>query len=211
MAAKKPWYRVLYIQVLVAIAVGVALGHFYPDIGKEMKPLGDAFIALIKMMIAPAIFCTIVHGIASIGDMRKVGRVGIKTLVYFELVSTLALAIGLLVGELLGRAHAVAQHRLGDGPGGDEGRQVLRDAGRAGRRGGLAREREPGRPGSRGDVDWRDRRRAGELGGRALRQHGGAVRDRGHPRHLLTLRRIGGRRQAQRQLECQFGKQHVTG
>jgi aerobic C4-dicarboxylate transport protein len=101
MAAKKPWYRVLYIQVLVAIAVGVALGHFYPDIGKEMKPLGDAFIALIKMMIAPAIFCTIVHGIASIGDMRKVGRVGIKTLVYFELVSTLALAIGLLVGELL--------------------------------------------------------------------------------------------------------------
>jgi aerobic C4-dicarboxylate transport protein len=101
MAAKKPWYRVLYIQVLVAIAIGVLLGHFYPDTGKAMKPLGDGFIALIKMMIAPAIFCTVVHGIASIGDMRKVGRVGMKTLLYFELVSTLALAIGLLVGELL--------------------------------------------------------------------------------------------------------------
>jgi aerobic C4-dicarboxylate transport protein len=101
MVAKKPWYSILYIQVLVAIVIGVALGHFYPDIGKAMKPLGDGFIALIKMMIAPAIFCTVVHGIASIGDMRKVGRVGMKTLFYFEVVSTLALAIGLLVGELM--------------------------------------------------------------------------------------------------------------
>src|ERR1700712_1926079 len=101
MAVKKPWYSILYIQVLVAIAVGVALGHFYPEAGKEMKPLGDAFIALIRMMIAPAIFCTVVHGIASIGDMRKVGRIGLKTLVYFELVSTLALAVGLIVGELV--------------------------------------------------------------------------------------------------------------
>jgi aerobic C4-dicarboxylate transport protein len=99
--ARQPWYRILYVQVLVAIAVGVTLGYFYPDAGKAMKPLGDGFIALIKMMIAPAIFCTVVHGIASIGDMRKVGRIGVKTLLYFETVSTVALLIGLLVGELL--------------------------------------------------------------------------------------------------------------
>jgi aerobic C4-dicarboxylate transport protein len=98
---RQPWYRILYIQVLVAIVLGVALGYFYPDAGKALKPLGDGFIALIKMMIAPAIFCTVVHGIASIGDMRKVGRIGGKTLLYFETVSTVALLIGLLVGELL--------------------------------------------------------------------------------------------------------------
>lgn len=99
--AKQPWYRILYIQVLIAIAIGVSLGYFYPDAGKAMKPLGDGFIALIKMMIAPAIFCTVVHGIASIGDMRKVGRIGGKTLLYFEVVSTVALLIGLLVGHFL--------------------------------------------------------------------------------------------------------------
>src|ERR1700761_2336578 len=101
MTARQPWYKVLYIQVLIAIALGVALGYFYPDAGKAMKPLGDGFIALIKMMIAPAIFCTVVHGIASIGDMRKVGRIGGKTLLYFETVSTVALLIGLLVGHFL--------------------------------------------------------------------------------------------------------------
>jgi len=98
---RQPWYRILYVQVLLAIAVGVTLGYLNPDAGKAMKPLGDGFIALIKMMIAPAIFCTVVHGIASIGDMRKVGRIGAKTLLYFETVSTVALLIGLLVGELL--------------------------------------------------------------------------------------------------------------
>ncbi|HEY0218415.1 MAG TPA: dicarboxylate/amino acid:cation symporter [Afipia sp.] len=101
MTARQPWYRILYVQVLVAIVIGVALGYFYPDAGKALKPLGDAFIALIKMMIAPAIFCTVVHGIASIGDMRKVGRIGLKTLLYFETVSTVALIVGLLVGILL--------------------------------------------------------------------------------------------------------------
>src|SRR3984957_905901 len=101
MTAGKPWYRVLYIQVLIAIALGVLVGHFYPDAGKSVKWLGDGFIGLIKMMIAPAIFCTVVHGIASIGDMSKVGRVGAKTLFYFEAVSTLALAIGLIVGEVM--------------------------------------------------------------------------------------------------------------
>src|SRR5215472_2627378 len=96
---RRPWYSILYIQVLIAIALGIALGYFNPDLGKEMKPLGDGFISLIKMMIAPVIFCTVVHGISSMGDLRKVGRVGVKTLFYFEVVSTVALAIGLLVGR----------------------------------------------------------------------------------------------------------------
>src|ERR1700676_4490442 len=95
------WYKILYVQVLIAIALGILIGYFYPNFGKALKPLGDGFIALIKMMIAPVIFCTVVHGISSMGDLKRVGRVGLKTLVYFEAVSTLALAIGLLVGELL--------------------------------------------------------------------------------------------------------------
>src|SRR3954462_12882405 len=99
--SRRPWYTVLYVQVLIAIALGIAVGHFYPKMGASLKPLGDAFISLIKMMIAPVIFCTIVHGIASMRDLGKVGRVGLKALVYFEVVSTFALAIGLLVGELL--------------------------------------------------------------------------------------------------------------
>ena len=100
-AARHPWYKILYIQVLIAIAAGVVLGHFLPDAGKAMKPLGDGFIALIRMMIAPLIFCTVVHGIASMSDLKKVGRIGVKTLLYFEVVSTFALAIGLIVGELV--------------------------------------------------------------------------------------------------------------
>jgi aerobic C4-dicarboxylate transport protein len=97
----RPWYTVLYVQVLIAIAIGVALGYFYPGTAKAMKPLGDGFISLIKMMIGPVIFCTVVHGIGSMGDLKKVGRIGIKTLVYFEVVSTFALALGLIVGELV--------------------------------------------------------------------------------------------------------------
>ena len=100
-APHQPWYRVLYIQVLIAIALGVLLGYVAPDTAKSMKWLGDAFIALIKMMIAPVIFCTIVHGIASIGDLKKVGRVGLKALIYFEVVSSLALLIGVIVGEII--------------------------------------------------------------------------------------------------------------
>lgn len=100
-ASSRPWYRILYVQVLIAIALGILIGHFFPDTGKALKPLGDGFIALIKMMIAPVIFCTVVHGIGSMRDLQKVGRVGVKTLFYFEAVSTLALAIGLIVGELL--------------------------------------------------------------------------------------------------------------
>ena len=98
---RKPWYTVLYVQVLIAIALGVFIGHFFPKTGTALKPLGDAFISLIKMMIAPVIFCTVVHGIASMRDLGKVGRVGLKALVYFEVVSTFALAIGLVVGELV--------------------------------------------------------------------------------------------------------------
>ena len=97
----QPWYKVLYLQVLIAIALGVLIGYFYPHLGKELKPLGDGFISLIKMMIAPVIFCTVVHGISSMGDLKRVGRVGLKALVYFEVVSTVALAVGLLVGEVL--------------------------------------------------------------------------------------------------------------
>jgi len=101
MTKHRPWYSILYVQVIVAILFGVAIGHYFPSTGVALKPLGDAFIALIKMMIAPVIFCTVVHGIASMSDLRKVGRVGAKTLLYFELVSTVALAIGLLVGEIV--------------------------------------------------------------------------------------------------------------
>jgi aerobic C4-dicarboxylate transport protein len=95
------WYTVLYVQVLIAITVGVLVGYFYPKTGTALKPLGDAFIALIRMMIAPVIFCTVVHGIASMTNLAKVGRVGLKALVYFEVVSTAALAIGLLVAEIV--------------------------------------------------------------------------------------------------------------
>src|SRR5215813_2037170 len=97
----QPWYKILYVQVLIAIFLGVMIGWLKPDLGKELKPLGDGFIALIKMMIAPVIFCTVVHGISSMGDLKRVGRVGLKALVYFEVVSTVALAVGLLVGEIL--------------------------------------------------------------------------------------------------------------
>src|SRR5712691_5605253 len=95
-----PWYRVLYLQVLTAIVLGIAFGRFYPETAVAMKPLGDGFIALIRMMIAPVIFCTVVHGIASMRDLGKVGRVGLKAVVYFEAVSTVALGVGLLIGEV---------------------------------------------------------------------------------------------------------------
>src|SRR3954451_5904070 len=98
---RKPFYHSLYVQVLTAIAIGVALGHFYPQLGEQMKPLGDAFIKLIKMVIAPIIFCTVVHGIASMQDMKKVGRVGLKALIYFEVLTTIALIVGLIVMNTL--------------------------------------------------------------------------------------------------------------
>jgi len=95
--ASTPWYRILYVQVLLAVVLGIAVGWLRPEFGASLKPLGDGFIKLVKMMIAPIIFCTVVHGIASMSDLRKLGRVGIKTLLYFEVVSTIALVIGLAV------------------------------------------------------------------------------------------------------------------
>src|ERR1700719_4902904 len=98
---KKPIYKHLYAQVLFAIACGVLLGHFYPDTGAAMKPLGDGFIKLIKMIIAPIIFCTVVTGIAGMEDMKKVGKTGGLALLYFEVVSTLALIVGLIAINVL--------------------------------------------------------------------------------------------------------------
>ncbi|MES2830910.1 MAG: dicarboxylate/amino acid:cation symporter [Pseudomonadota bacterium] len=98
---RTPAYHSLYIQVLVAILVGVILGHFFPEKGAEMKPLGDGFIKLIKMIIAPVIFCTVVIGIAGMEDMKKVGRTGGFALLYFGIVSTLALVIGMIVVDLV--------------------------------------------------------------------------------------------------------------
>jgi aerobic C4-dicarboxylate transport protein len=95
--AHRPWWRHLYVQVLIAILIGALLGHFFPRYGAAMKPFGDAFIAAIRMVIAPIIFCTVVHGIASMEDMKKVGRVGLKALIYFEAMTTVALAVGLIV------------------------------------------------------------------------------------------------------------------
>jgi len=96
-ARKQALYRSLYFQVLVAIGAGVVLGVFFPGAGAAMKPLGDGFIKLIKMMIAPIIFCTVVLGIAGTEDLRKVGKVGGLALLYFEVVSTLSLLLGLLI------------------------------------------------------------------------------------------------------------------
>jgi len=93
----KKLYQHLYIQVLFAITMAIILGHFYPQTAIEMKPLGDGFVKLIKMIIAPIIFCTVVTGISGMQDMKKLGRVGVKALLYFEVVSTIALLIGLVV------------------------------------------------------------------------------------------------------------------
>ena len=98
---KPPLYRSLYFQVICAVIAGVALGHFYPTLGAEMKPLGDGFIKLIKMIIAPIIFCTVVIGIAGMEDMKKVGKTGGLALLYFEVVSTFALIIGLVLVNVL--------------------------------------------------------------------------------------------------------------
>ena len=98
---RTPLYKSLYLQVLIAIAIGVALGHFYPETGAAMKPLGDGFIKLIKMIIAPIIFCTVVIGIAGMEDMKKVGKTGGLALLYFEIVSTIALLVGLVMVNVL--------------------------------------------------------------------------------------------------------------
>src|ERR1700759_1024889 len=94
-------FRKIYVQVLLAIFIGIAFGAIWPNAGAAMKPLGDAFISLIRMMIGPVIFCTIVHGIGSMHDMAKVGRIGLKSILWFEFISTIALGLGLLAAHLL--------------------------------------------------------------------------------------------------------------
>src|ERR1700759_122533 len=108
--AAKPWYKILYVQVLFAILLGVVIGSLWPALATNewIKALGDGFIKLIRMVIAPIIFCTVVSGISHIQDARKVGRVGVKALVYFELVSSLALVIGLVMGNLVQAGHGLA-------------------------------------------------------------------------------------------------------
>jgi len=105
----KPWYKILYLQVLIAILLGVVVGWLWPNLATNdwIKALGDGFIKLIKMVIAPIIFCTVVSGIAHIQDARKVGRVGVKALVYFEVVSSFALILGLVVGNLVQVGHGL--------------------------------------------------------------------------------------------------------
>jgi aerobic C4-dicarboxylate transport protein len=101
--AHRPWYRILYVQVLLAIVLGAFLGWLFPDFGKNdwIKALGDGFVKLIRMVIAPIIFCTVVSGIAHISEVKKVGRVAVKALIYFEVMSTLALILGLVTANVL--------------------------------------------------------------------------------------------------------------
>lgn len=98
---KKPWYASLFLQLAVAIVIGVCVGAFFPEFGKNLKPVSDGFIKLIKMLIAPIIFCVVVTGIAHVGDLKSVGRIGLKALLYFECVTTFALVFGLLVGNVV--------------------------------------------------------------------------------------------------------------
>jgi len=100
-APRLPWYRQLYAQVLIAIALGALLGHFEPAFAEQLKPLGDAFIKLVKMIIAPVIFLTIVTGIAGMTHLRTVGRVFAKAMTYFLFFSTLALVIGMVVAHVV--------------------------------------------------------------------------------------------------------------
>ncbi|MFK4719643.1 aerobic C4-dicarboxylate transport protein [Bradyrhizobium niftali] len=108
--ASQAWYKILYVQVLIAILIGAMVGCLWPSVATNdwVKALGDGFIKLIKMVIAPIIFCTVTSGIAHIQDAKKVGRVGIKALVYFEIVSSFALVLGLLMGNLVQIGHGLA-------------------------------------------------------------------------------------------------------
>jgi aerobic C4-dicarboxylate transport protein len=106
----KPWYKVLYVQVLIAILLGIVVGWLWPGLATNdwIKAMGDGFIKLIKMLIAPIIFCTVVSGISHVQDASKVGRVGVKALVYFEIVSSFALVLGLVMGNLFQIGHGLA-------------------------------------------------------------------------------------------------------
>lgn len=105
-AEPKPWYRQLYVQVLIAIVLGIVVGGVWPDVGESMQPIGETFIAAMKMLIGPIVFLTIIGGIAGVADLKKVGLTGLKALTYFQVGTVVALAIGLVAINLV---------RLGDG------------------------------------------------------------------------------------------------
>src|SRR5690349_15364559 len=100
-ALVKRFGRSLYMQVITAVIIGAVIGHLYPAFGTTLKPLGEGFIKLVKMLIAPIVFATVVTGIAKMGDLKKVGRVGLKAIIYFEVLTTVALFIGLVVGKII--------------------------------------------------------------------------------------------------------------
>src|ERR1700748_2659078 len=104
---RKPLYTSLFVQVLAALVLGIALGMAAPDFAVGLKILSDAFLKLISMIVAPIVFCVVVHGIAGAGDLKKVGRVGVKALVYFEVMTTVALVVGLLLAYLAGPGHGM--------------------------------------------------------------------------------------------------------
>src|SRR5271154_4013155 len=105
--ARKPLYSSLFVQVLAALLLGIVLGMAVPDFAVSLKILSDAFLKLISMIVAPIVFCVVVHGIAGAGDLKKVGRVGVKALVYFETMTTIALIVGLLLAYLFGPGHGM--------------------------------------------------------------------------------------------------------
>jgi aerobic C4-dicarboxylate transport protein len=103
---RKPLYTSLFVQVLAALLLGIVLGMATPDFAVSLKIFSDAFLKLISMIVAPIVFCVVVHGIAGAGDLKKVGRVGVKALVYFEAMTTIALVLGLILAYLFGPATA---------------------------------------------------------------------------------------------------------
>src|SRR3977135_1778374 len=105
--ARKPLYTSLFVQVLVALLLGIVLGVAVPDFAISLKIFSDAFLKLISMIVAPIVFCVVVHGIAGAGDLKKVGRVGVKALVYFELMTTVALVLGLTLAFIAGPGHGM--------------------------------------------------------------------------------------------------------
>src|SRR5437879_2093461 len=105
--ARKPLYSSLFVQVLVALLLGIVLGMAVPDFAVSLKILSDAFLKLISMIVAPIVFCVVVHGIAGAGDLKKVGRVGVKALIYFETMTTIALVVGLVLAYLFGPGHGM--------------------------------------------------------------------------------------------------------
>src|SRR6202166_3016459 len=104
---RKSLYRSLFVQVLAALLLGIVLGMATPDFAVSLKILSDAFLKLISMIVAPIVFCVVVHGIAGAGDLKKVGRVGVKALIYFEVMTTVALVVGLLLAYLFGPGHGM--------------------------------------------------------------------------------------------------------